>query len=114
MRRQQEPIRPQNEINFACLKVPKDSVSDDVLCPAEDEGGEGEPEAKRQRGEEGGEQTNEGSSALEEEARTVKSPPIPDTPSLEEVRQHNLTHNPYRSWCRALIVFGAKAAMIGI
>ena len=34
-----------------------------------------------------------------EEAREVKAPPIPYTPSAEEVRQHRLTHRPFRSWC---------------
>ena len=53
MRRQQEPIRPHNEINFACLKVPKEGVSEGVLCPVVGEGSEGEPEAKRQKGGEG-------------------------------------------------------------
>ena len=76
-----------------------DVVGEDVLCPAEDDGSEGEQKAKRQRGEEDGARITIGSSDFEEEARTVKAPPIPDTPSLEEVRQHRLTHNPYRSWC---------------
>ena len=34
-----------------------------------------------------------------EEARAVHAPPIPDTPSKEQVRQHRLTHRPFRSWC---------------
>ena len=46
------------------------------LCPAEELGGE------------------EG-----EEAREVRAPPIPDTPSREQVRLHRLTHRPFRSWC---------------
>ena len=33
----------------------------------------------------------------EEEARTVRAPPIPDTPSKAEVEAHRLTHRPYRS-----------------
>ena len=52
MRREQESIRPRNQINDACLNVPKEGVSEHVLCPAEDEGSEGEQRAKRQRGEE--------------------------------------------------------------
>ena len=47
------------------------------LCPAEDEGQEA-PMAKEGR-EDG------------EEAREVKAPPIPDTPSREQVRIHRLT-----------------------
>ena len=35
----------------------------------------------------------------EEEAREVRGPIIPVTPSLEDVRQHRLTHRPFRSWC---------------
>ena len=37
--------------------------------------------------------------AEQEEAREVKAPPIPMTPSREEVRQHRLKHHPYREWC---------------
>ena len=74
-----------------------------MLCPAEDVGSEGEQRAKRPRGaEEGAEGESESPTsggALEEEAREVSSPPIPETPSLEEVRKHRLTHTPYRSWC---------------
>ena len=36
---------------------------------------------------------------FEEEARTVKAPPVPTTPSREEVAAHRLTHRPFRSWC---------------
>ena len=35
----------------------------------------------------------------EEEARNVKSAPIPTLPSEAEVAQHRLTHRPFRSWC---------------
>ena len=35
--------------------------------------------------------------AEEEEARTVKAPPVPPTPSREEVATHRLTHRPFRS-----------------
>ena len=55
------------------------------LCPAEDEGQEA---PKGEEGQEDG-----------EEAREVKAPPIPDTPSREQVRIHRLTHRPFRSWC---------------
>ena len=34
-----------------------------------------------------------------EEVRPVRAPPIPDTPSREEVATHRLTHRPFRSWC---------------
>ena len=33
---------------------------------------------------------------LEEEARQLRAPTIPMTPSREEVRQHRLKHHPYR------------------
>ena len=52
-------------------------------------------------GEEGGAQGEgrEGAQGEECEAREVKAPPIPVTPSREEVLQHRLKHHPYRSWC---------------
>ena len=52
-------------------------------------------------GEEGGtqEEGREGAQGEECEAREVKAPPIPVTPSREEVLQHRLKHHPYRSWC---------------
>ena len=37
--------------------------------------------------------------AEQEEARELRAPPIPMTPSREEVRQHRLKHHPYREWC---------------
>ena len=55
-----------------------------LLCPAEDE--------EASMGE-------EGAVGGEEEAREVKAPSVPATPSIEEVRQHRLKHHPYRSWC---------------
>ena len=48
-------------------------------------------------GEEGGAE-GEGREGREE-ARDVRAPPIPVTPSREEVLQHRLKHHPYRSWC---------------
>ena len=35
----------------------------------------------------------------EEETRQVSAPPIPMTPSREEVEKHRLTHRPFRAWC---------------
>ena len=35
----------------------------------------------------------------EEEGQLVKTKPIPERPSKEEVEIHNKTHIPYRSWC---------------
>ena len=49
-------------------------------------GARGEHKAKRQRCAEGDAEIPANSNAFEEEARAVKSPPIPETPSLEEVR----------------------------
>ena len=54
-----------------------------MLCPAVEEEEVGEGRAEEQ----------------EEEAREVRSPPTPETPSEEQVRQHRLTHTPFRSWC---------------
>ena len=42
---------------------------------------------------------SEGKGAEQEEARELRAPPIPMTPSREEVRQHRLKHHPYREWC---------------
>ena len=39
------------------------------------------------------------SEKFEEEARAVHAPPIPMTPTREEVAAHRLTHRPYRAWC---------------
>ena len=61
-----------------------------VLCPVETKEGDGMEE-------EGGAQ-GEGREGREE-AREVRAPPIPTTPSREEVLQHRLKHHPYRSWC---------------
>ena len=70
-----------------------------AVCPAEEEGGEAQ-ERKRPREGEVREEPEEGMGQEEgEEAREVKAPPIPDTPSREQVRLHRLTHRPYRSWC---------------
>ena len=59
-----------------------------VLCPAEDQEeeelmGQGSPEEGHER----------------EEAREVRAPTIPITPSAAEVLQHRLKHHPYRDWC---------------
>ena len=79
-----------------------------MLCPTEEVTGGGD----------GGEQPEENQAEgperkddAEEEAREVRAPPIPVTPTLEEVRQHRLTHCPFRSWCPHCV--GAKAARIG-
>ena len=37
--------------------------------------------------------------AEEEETREVSAPPIPATPTREEVERHRRTHRPFRSWC---------------
>ena len=58
------------------------------MDPADDEGNGGAP------GREGLEED-----AQEEEAREVRAPPIPITPSQQEVERHRLTHRPYRAWC---------------
>ena len=57
-------------------------------------------------GEDGGEALDQGGDpdmaqggAESEEARDVSAPPIPITPTKEEVDKHRLTHRPFRSWC---------------
>ena len=62
----------------------------DVLYPVVGEGSaheEGEPSP----GTEGEVQGEE-----EEETRVVSAPPVPVTPSREEVEKHRLTHRPFR------------------
>ena len=70
----------------------------DEVCPIEEEAREEAP---------GGEGAQEG-----EEAREVRAPPIPDTPSREQVRAHRLTHRPFRSWC--IFASGEKGEAIRI
>ena len=48
---------------------------------------------------------NEGDEDQEDEARISKGIRAPETPTQEEVAEHNRTHLPYRSWCKAC-VFG--------
>ena len=59
-----------------------------MLCPTE-----------ATEGEVMGEQDGEGASQEGEEAREVRAPTIPMTPSKAEVLQHRLKHHPYRDWC---------------
>ena len=59
-----------------------------MLCPTE-----------ATEGEVMGEQDGEGASREGEEAREVRAPTIPMTPSKAEVLQHRLKHHPYRDWC---------------
>ena len=92
---QERPVSPHNQMHVFGLSQDSDGSGDNqVLDPAVDVTGEGE---MGERGAEGEGQV--GGEAREEEARTVHAPPIPNTPTLEEVRQHRLTHYPYRSWC---------------
>ena len=65
----------------------KGSGGEEVLFPAVDAEGDGEEVPE----EVGPRQSEE----QEEEAREVQSPTTPVTPSLEEVRQHRLTHTPF-------------------
>ena len=90
------PISPQCMQN-SCKNEGLGVVKGGELCPAVDVD-EGAPGSKRSRVEEGdgnpAEVQDQGES---EEARQMKAPPIPSTPSREEVRQHRLTHRPFRS-----------------
>ena len=81
------------------MDQPKGSENDGELNPAEGEDDD-VPEAKRSRTEEArDEQPEEEVEVDGEEARAVQAPPIPETPSIAEVRAHRLTHRPFRSWC---------------
>ena len=64
-----------------------------LLCPAEEREGEVMGESAQGGAEE------ERDSGQQEEAREVKAPGIPMTPSRAEVLQHRLKHHPYRDWC---------------
>ena len=80
------------------------SPADELLClPCEDDAGYahvGDAEAQYQPGEE---QLVE-SDVLDAEEDVVVQPaeclPVPKSPSAREIAVHNLTHLPYRSWCR--------------
>ena len=81
-------------------------IKDDELHPAEeekeDDGTEGR---KRARVEGAADRAGE----EEEEARQVRAPPIPDTPSREQVLVHSLTHRPFRSWWRHCVRVTGRA-----
>ena len=64
----------------------------DVLCPMMD--GERESLDKEEFPENPAREDAE-----EEETREVSAPPIPMTPTREEVEIHRRTHRPFRSWC---------------
>ena len=44
-----------------------------------------------------------------DEGRTPIAMPVPDGPSIHEREEHELTHIPFRSWCRACVRGRAKA-----
>ena len=70
-----------------------------VLCPVEE--GEGEA-SKRRRVEEAEDKAVEQEDVPAEESeevRQVTAPPVPVTPTRQEVLTHRLTHRPFRSWC---------------
>ena len=71
-----------------------------VLCPADDEGEEETSKRRRVAEDQGADdEVKQDEDQGEEEARSVKAPPVPATPSKAEVAQHRLTHRPFRSWC---------------
>ena len=76
---------------FGLSQGAEEGGADKVLDPVVNVASEGEQGAE-------GDGQREGETR-EEEARQVHAPPIPVTPTLEEVRQHRLTHTPFRSWC---------------
>ena len=85
------PIRPVCMLN-SNENPREERDGGEVLCPV--------------CGEEGGEALDQGGDpdmaqggAESEEARDVSAPPIPITPSKDEVDRHRLTHRPFRSWC---------------
>ena len=99
-RKSQHPIRPQSRIK-QCMNNSVDTDDHDgVLCPmvegTEESGGEGRKRARAESTEGSREEPDD---VEGEEARGVSAPPIPCTPSLKEVLEHRLTHQPYRSWC---------------
>ena len=62
------------------------------LSRSEDEEGEEEKEED--------EEEDQGRSEEGEQARVPETVPIPKGPSALEREKHNLTHMPYRAWCR--------------
>ena len=99
------PVRPESK----CRKMESEKERGRVIEANEEEGepvavkrrhGEGEDEvAAKVRRAVKSEALPREADAEEEEARTVKAPPVPPTPSREEVATHRLTHRPIRSWC---------------
>ena len=69
-----------------------------VLCPVVE--GEGEV-SKRRKVEAAEEPVGREETPIEEseEVRQVTAPPVPVTPTRQEVLTHRLTHRPFRSWC---------------
>ena len=81
------PVRPPTFNSSSCMNQNEGGV----LQPVVEE--EGKEECMGQGGDE------EPKDEELEEAREVKGPSIPYTPSRAEVIQHRLQHHPYRSWC---------------
>ena len=86
------------------------NAADDVRPPVDKRGG-GEEEGEEEKGENDGQVEAE---AEEEPADAGVRKPIkmndPAEPSDEERRQHDLTHLPYRSWCRHCVGGRGKEA----
>ena len=68
-----------------------------VLCPVVE--GEGETSKRRRTEGEAEVGREEAPTEESEEVRQVTAPPVPVTPSRQEVLTHRLTHRPFRSWC---------------
>ena len=81
------------------------NTAGDVRPPEEQEGGEEKKEEKGEKGEQ---------VEAEEETEAGIRRPIkmqdPKEPSDEERREHNLTHLPYRSWCKYCVGGRGKEA----
>ena len=44
--------------------------------------------------------------------RHVKVVPNPKQPTEKEVKEHNVTHTPYRSWCPHCVTAAARASVL--
>ena len=82
------PVRPKRSIVNGCGRGP--------LCEGEHGAGGVASRCEVYGNEDAGDELVE----AEEEAAPVSSLPSPDMPTQSERDDHDLTHYPYRSWCR--------------
>ena len=95
------PVRPKSRCENFCDEEKRGRVieaneEEEESMATKRKNGEGDDEvaAKVRRAEKSEALPREADADEEEEARKVKAPPVPPTPSREEVANHRLTHRP--------------------